>query len=50
MTNHILSRAISLASAAIVTASMLAGIDVLAAREHAVHQLMAQAGAAGLLA
>jgi hypothetical protein len=50
MTNRILSRAMSLASAVIVTASMLAGIDALAVSEHAVHQSMARASAAGLMA
>jgi hypothetical protein len=46
MTNRILPRALSLAMAAIVTWSMLAGIDSLAWYEHAANDLMAQSFAA----
>jgi hypothetical protein len=46
MTNRILPRTLSLAMAALVTWSMLAGIDSLAWYEHAANDLMAQAAAA----
>jgi hypothetical protein len=47
-TNRLMPRAISFAMAAMVTWSMLAGIDTLAFTEHAANDLMAQA--AGLIA
>jgi hypothetical protein len=46
MTNRFAPRALSLAMAAMVTWSMLAGIDTLAHVEHAANGLMAQAAAA----
>jgi hypothetical protein len=42
-TNQTMPRVISLAMAAVVTLSMLAGIDTLAYTEHAATDLMAQA-------
>jgi hypothetical protein len=45
MTNRFTPRAISFAMAAMVTWSMLAGIDTLAHTEHAANDLMAQAPA-----
>lgn len=43
MTDRLMPRALSFAMAAIVTWSMLAGIDALAYTEHAANDLMAQA-------
>jgi hypothetical protein len=43
MSNRFAPRAISLAMAATITWSMLAGIDTLAYSRHAAHELMAQA-------
>jgi len=43
MTNRYMPRAISFAMAAMMTWSMLAGIDALAFSEHAHNDLMAQA-------
>jgi hypothetical protein len=50
MSNQLLTRTMSLAMAAVVTASLLLGIDGLAVSEHAANHLMAQASAAGLMA
>jgi hypothetical protein len=44
-TNRLMPRAISFAMAAMVTGSMLAGIDALAYTQHAASELMAQAAA-----
>lgn len=43
MTDRLMPRVLSFAMAAIVTGSMLAGIDTLAQTEHAASDLMAQA-------
>jgi hypothetical protein len=43
MTNRFMPRAISFAMAAMMTWSMVAGIDALAFSEHAANALMAQA-------
>jgi hypothetical protein len=43
MSTRFAPRAISLAMAATITWSMLAGIDTLAYSQHAAHELMAQA-------
>lgn len=50
MTNRLMPRAISFALAAVVTWSMLAGIDSLAWTEHAANDLMAVAETACLMA
>jgi hypothetical protein len=50
MTNRLMPRAISFALAAMVTWSMLAGIDSLAWTEHAANDLMAAAAMADLMA
>jgi hypothetical protein len=44
-TNRLMPRAVSFALAAMVTWSMLAGIDTLATTDHAANSLMAQAAA-----
>ena len=44
-TNRLMPRAVSFAMAAMVTWSMLAGIDTLAAADRAANSLMAQAAA-----
>ena len=50
MTNRLMPRAISFALAAMVTWSMLAGIDSLAWTEHAANDLMAATAMADLMA
>jgi predicted membrane protein len=47
-TDHLTLRALSFAMAAVLTASMLAGIDSLATNQHAGNELMAQTPAASM--